>query len=298
MELGHVTVSDGRRVDTYVGGDPHGPAVLVQHGMPQSRLVATHLEDAARAAGVRLLALSRPGFGHSSPATPSLSSRGRDALEVADALGAETFAVLGISFGGPFAAATAAVDRDRVTALGICVGIGPWRVLDADDPELAAELELLELDDQGRTDEAIEAYRQLMAGVFDDLLAKETNEELMVALDALISPDGLRDVDLEDFPPQWRDRFARDVREALTTYDGMALDNITAGREWDIDLTAIRQPTHLWYAADDHLVPIEHARWWHAQIPHAQLTIRPDTGHGGAYFVHGEEMLRTLTAGL
>jgi hypothetical protein len=43
-------------------------------------------------------------------------------------------------------------------------------------------------------------------------------------------------------------------------------------------------------------VPIEHARWWHAQIPHAQLTIRPDTGHGGAYFVHGEEMLRTLTA--
>lgn len=59
-------MSDGRRVDTYVGGDPDGSAVLVQHGMPQCRLVAAHVEDGAREAGVRLLALSRPGSGHSS----------------------------------------------------------------------------------------------------------------------------------------------------------------------------------------------------------------------------------------
>ena len=296
MELGQVTLSDGRRVDTYVGGDPHGPAVLLQHGMPQCRLAAAHVEDGARAAGVRLLALSRPGFGHSSPTAPSLASCGRDAIDVAAALGAETFAVLGISFGGPFAAATAAVDPVRVTALGICVGIGPWRILDADDPNLAAEMEILALDDQGRTDEAVDAYRTLMAGVFADIVDKQTDEELMVAFDALVSPDGPTDVDLSAFPPQWRDRFARDVREALTTYDGIAHDNIATGREWDIDLTAIRQPTYLWYGADDDLLPIEHARWWQAQIPHAQLTVRPGTSHGGAYFLHSADMFRTLTA--
>jgi pimeloyl-ACP methyl ester carboxylesterase len=297
MELGHLTLGDGRRVDTYVGGDPDGATVLVQHGMPQCRLVAAHLEDGARAAGVRLLALSRPGSGLSSWAEPSLASCGRDALEVASALGAETFAVLGISFGAPFAAATAARDPGRVTALGICVGIGPWRVLDADDPDLAAEIDILALDDQGRTAEAVDAYRDLMSGVFDDLLGKETDEELMVAFAALIGPDGTSAVDLEACPPMWRGRFARDVREALTTYDGIAHDNIAVGRDWDIDLTAIRQPTHLWYGADDDLLPIEHARWWQSQVPHAQPTIRPGTSHGGAYFVHGEEMLRTLTAG-
>ena len=291
-----MTLSDGRRVDTYTGGDPHGPAVLLQHGMPQCRLAATHVDDGARAAGVRLLALSRPGFGHSSPAAPGLASCGRDAVEVAAALGAETFAVLGISFGAPFAAATAAADPERVTALGICVGMGPWRILDADDPDLAAELEILALDDQGRTDEALDAYREFMAGVFADILGKETNEELMVAFDALATPDGTPAEDPGAFPPQWRDRFARDVREALTTYDGIAHDNIATGRDWDIDPTAIRQPTYLWYGADDHLLPIEHARWWQAQIPHAQLTIRPGTGHGGAYFVHSADMFRTLTA--
>lgn len=291
-----MTLSDGRRVDTYVGGDPNGPAVLVQHGMPQCRMVAAHVEDGACEAGVRLLALSRPGFGQSSWAEPSLASCGRDALEVAAALGADTFAVLGISFGGPFAAATAAADPERVTALGICVGIGPWRILDADDPDLAAELDILALDDQGRTDEAVDAYRELVAGVFDDLLAKETNEELMVAFDALVDPDSTPAVDLSSFPPEWRDRFARDIREALTTYDGIAHDNIAAGRDWDIDVTTIQQPTHLWYGADDDLLPIKHGRWWQAHTPHAQLNIRPETSHGGAYFVHSADMFRTLVA--
>lgn len=296
MELGHVTLSDGRRVDTYIGGDPNGPAVLVQHGMPQSRQVAAHLEASAVEVGVRLLALSRPGVGHSSWAEPSLASCGRDALEVASALGAQTFSVLGISFGGPFAAATAAADLERVTALGICVGIGPWRILDADDPDLAAELDILALDDEGRTGQAVEAYRDLMAGFFDEMLARESDEELMVAFDAMVSPDGKRDVDWDAFPPGWRERFARDVREALTTYDGMAHDNLAAGREWDFDVKAIRQPTFLWYGADDDLLPITHGHWWKEQLPHAQLTVRPGTGHGGAYFIHGAEMLRTLTA--
>ncbi|NPD04861.1 alpha/beta fold hydrolase [Nocardioides sp. zg-1308] len=132
--------------------------------------MAAHLEDGACEAGV--LALSRPRFGRSSWSEPSLASRSRDALEVAAALGVDTFAVLGISFGGPFAAATAAADPERVTAPGNCVGIGPWRVLDADAPDLAAELDILALDDQGRTDEDAAAYPELMAGAFDDMLPR------------------------------------------------------------------------------------------------------------------------------
>jgi pimeloyl-ACP methyl ester carboxylesterase len=296
MQLGHVTLSDGRRVDTYTGGNPDGPAVLLQHGMPQCRLAAAHVEGGAAEAGVRLLALSRPGFGQSTIAPPNLAACGHDAVEVAAALGAETFAVLGISFGAPFAAATALADPERVTALGICVGMGPWRILDIDDPDLAPELDILALDDQGRTDEALAAYRELMAAVFADILGHETNEELMSAFDALATPDGAPPEDPSTFPPEWRDRFARDIREALTTYDGIAHDNIATGRAWDIDPTTIRQPTHLWYGAEDHLLPIEHGRWWRTQIPHAELTIRPGTGHGGTYFVHSADMFRTLTS--
>jgi pimeloyl-ACP methyl ester carboxylesterase len=116
-----------------------------------------------------------------------------------------------------------------------------------------------------------------------------------MAFDALVTSDGTPAEDPSGFPPQWRDRFARDLREALTTYDGIAHDNIATGRTWDFDPTTIRQPTYLWYGADDHMLSIGHARWWQAQIPHAQLTIWPGTGHFGAVLLHSADMLRTLT---
>lgn len=298
MDLGHVTLRDGRRVDTCTGGDPTGPAVLLQHGMPGSRLTAVHADEAARECGVRLLSLSRPGFGRSSPSPPSLAGCGRDAVEVAAALDADEFAVLGISFGAPFAAATAVMAGDRVTALGIVVGMGPWRELEPmDDPELAKEREILELDDKGRTEEALTAYRGLAATWFDDLRRKESDEELMQAFDAMTSPDdGTPGEDLEDLGPEMRIRFARDIRESLTSYDGIGHDNIAAGRTWDIDLTTVRQPTFLWYGELDRLLSIDHAHWWQTQIPHAQLTIREGRGHGGAFLRHWADMFRELTA--
>ena len=81
--------------------------------------------------------------------------------------------MLGISSGAPFAAATTAVSADRVTALGIVVGVGPWRELEPmDDLDLAREREILDLVDKGRMEEALLAYRGLAAGWYDDLLAK------------------------------------------------------------------------------------------------------------------------------
>jgi pimeloyl-ACP methyl ester carboxylesterase len=48
-------------------GDPAGAPVLYLHGTPDSRL-ARHPDDGlAAAAGVRLLAIDRPGYGGSSP---------------------------------------------------------------------------------------------------------------------------------------------------------------------------------------------------------------------------------------
>ena len=90
-----------------------------------------------------------------------------------------------------------------------------------------------------------------------------------------------------------RARFARDIRESLTTYDGIAHDNVAAGRRWDFDATAIRQPTFLWYGELDSL--INHAHWWQQQIPRARLTIRKGSGHGSSYLLHWADMFRSLT---
>lgn len=296
MQLDHVVLHDGRRVDTAQCGDAHGAPVLLQHGLPGSRLTAAHAEEAARGCGVRLVSLSRPGFGRSDPAPPSLAARGRDALEVATGLGLDRFAVLGVSGGAPAAAATAVVGGDRVTALGIAVGIGPWNELEpADHPGLAAERAIIAAYDAGREEDALDDYRRLAAGWFDDMLRRESDEELMDVFDALTAgEDGQGGEDLAYMTPAMRRRFAQDLREALTTYDGIALDNLTVGRPWDVDVRSVRQPTSLWYGDRDRLVPDVHLGWWRQQLPHARVTVREGSGHGGAYLPHWDEMLRDL----
>ena len=296
MQLAHVTLRDGRRVDTAQGGEVDGFPVLLQHGLPGSRLTAAHAEEAASGCGVRLVSLSRPGFGHSTPATPSLAERGRDALEIADALGIDRFAVLGTSGGAPAAAATAVVGGDRVTALGIAVGIGPWNELEpADDPGLAPERDIIATYDRGETEEALEAYRRLSATWFDDMLSSESDEQLMAVFDTLVADeDGEPDEDLSYMTPQMRRRFAQDLREALVTYDGIALDNLTVGRPWDVEVSSITQPTFLWFGDRDRLVSDVHPRWWQEQVPHARITLREGKGHGSAYLEHWDDMLRDL----
>ena len=296
MELGQVILRDGRRVDTFTGGDPDGPAVLLQHGMPGSRLTAAFADEAALRSGVRVLSLSRPGFGGSSSAPPGLALRGRDALEVATELGVEEFAVLGISFGGPFAAATATAGRGRVAALGIVAGVGPWRELD-DFPE---ERQIMELDDEGRHEEALAAYRTLAGTWFDGLRATKTDEELLQAMDAVAgataTDDGSPDPDAELMQnPEIRRLLARDIRESLTTVEGVCLDNISAGRVWDVDVETIRKPTFLWYGELDHALT-RHGNWWKSRIAHAHLTIRPGCGHLGSILQNWPDMLRALTA--
>jgi pimeloyl-ACP methyl ester carboxylesterase len=301
MELSHVVLDDGRRVDVATAGDPDGAPVLLQHGLPQSRLVAAHADDDARACGVRLLSLSRPGFGGSSRANPSLAERGDDAVEVAARLGADRFAVLGISFGGPAAAATAVRGGERVSALGLAVAMGPWLVIDddEDDPELAEDRRIISrFVADGDLDAAMAAYHGMGHTAFDDLLTHQDDEALMQAFDTLGQAEDEPPEDVSWMTPEMRRRFARDIRESLTTYDGLALDNITAGREWDIDPQAIRQPTFLWYGDADTLLSIDHAHWWKAQVPHARLTIHEGQGHGDAYLTRWPEMLDELAATL
>ena len=111
--------ADGRVLEGWVGGDPEGPLVAVLHGCPDTRHVAMTGDAAARAVGVRLLCVNRPGYGRSTTHASTHGSVADDLAGVASELGHERLAVLGMSVGGAYAVATAARHPDRVTALGL-----------------------------------------------------------------------------------------------------------------------------------------------------------------------------------
>ena len=62
-----VTLPDGRVAQLWQGGTPAGPVVFFLHGCPDTRRAAFSGAEAARRAGVRLVAVNRPGYGRSEP---------------------------------------------------------------------------------------------------------------------------------------------------------------------------------------------------------------------------------------
>lgn len=282
-----VPVAADRVLETWEGGEPDGVPVVFHHGTPSGRLQAVLGEEAARRQGVRLVSFSRPGYGRSTDTAPSLASVGADTLHVADALSLESFAVLGVSGGGPYALATALADPGRVRAVGLAAAVGPWRLIDqadANDPDR----KILALADRGDVAGALEGFRRQGAVAFDRML--RLPDDAMIEEFFAGAPAG----DLGWLDAATKRLWAADMRDALQTYDGYARDNVAWGAAWDIDVTAVAVPTWIWQGDRDRMVPPPHGRWLAERIPGATLVVRPGKGHGGSVFEHWDDMLATL----
>jgi pimeloyl-ACP methyl ester carboxylesterase len=62
-EDGTLLLGDGRRLGYAWYGQPDGEPVFYFHGHPGSRLEARFARQAAAGAGLRVIALDRPGYG-------------------------------------------------------------------------------------------------------------------------------------------------------------------------------------------------------------------------------------------
>ncbi|WP_323096938.1 alpha/beta hydrolase [Intrasporangium sp. YIM S08009] len=263
--LRRLVLADGRRVDTWEGGDPSGRPVLHCHGTPGGRLQAALGDGAARRVGVRLVAASRPGYGGTTDTATTLTSVARDTVEVADLLGLEDIAVLGVSGGGPYALAVAAVAPDRVVAVGVVAGVGPLAELE----RASVDAEVAEHVRAGRVEDAVTRQDHLVGDGHGHRLGTFVAPEL-----------------LEPWTPTGR--------PGVPAYRGAARDALAVGPGWDLDLAAVRAPVHLWYGDRDRAVPLAHGRWLHEHLPTSRLVVREGAGHLGTLVPHWAEVLATL----
>jgi pimeloyl-ACP methyl ester carboxylesterase len=120
-----VSRGGGSAIAVEVAGPPGGRPVLVCHGLADARLSVRLFEPAARELGLRLVAPDRPGTGRTGPrGLGRLADWAEDAALVLDAAAAGPAALLGISAGGPFAAACAARLGGRVHSLTLIAPLG------------------------------------------------------------------------------------------------------------------------------------------------------------------------------
>jgi len=123
-----IKLKDGRTLGYGEWGDPAGTALFYFHGYPGSRYEAALADEAGTRHGIRLIALDRPGMGLSSPQLGRrLLDWPEDVLAAAAALEIDRFAVVGMSGGGPYAAACAYKIPDRLTTCAIVAGLSPLK---------------------------------------------------------------------------------------------------------------------------------------------------------------------------
>ena len=272
-----VRVPDGRSIALEEYGDPAGPVVLYFHGWPASRLEAGLIPDLA----VRMLALDRPGYGRSTPMPGrTLLDWAADVDYVTTRLGIEQFHVVGLSGGGPYAAACAYALPGRVLSLSLVSPVPPPESVPHNTPGIGLLFRL------GR-------HPRLAHRLF--AMARPLLRRRLITPRTIVGgglPEADRDVltrpMLSGLGRAWREGFRRGVHGALS-------DAQIYSRPWGFDLAGIKVPTSLWCGGKDSLVPVTTLTPY-ATIPGINWTLLPEEGHYSLAIRHANAIVTELTS--
>ena len=279
-----IELSDGRRLGYAEFGDPGGAPVIYFHGWPGARVEGRLGDEAARVSGVRLIAIDRPGMGLST----FQPSRGfvdwpDDVVEVAATLGLDRFAVLGISGGGPYAAACAWKLADRLTSAGIVSSLAPFDV-----PGAIASM--------GRRNrltfqlvQHLSVLRRIVMARAAWSVSRRPERILESGVTAAEDRQYLN-------RPNVRKILGQSLCEAFRAGSrGPAWEMGLYTRPWRFRLEEIRAPVHLWHGEQDVNAPISMGRYLAKSIPGCRATFYPGEAH--LHFVDRlPEILAALSA--
>ncbi len=283
---GNIAVGDDRQLGFAEFGDPQGRAVFWLHGTPGARRqIPTEARVFAEDDNIRLIGIDRPGIGSSTPFQyDTVVAFADDLRTVADTLGVDKMAVVGLSGGGPYTLGCAAAMPDRVVTVGVLGGVAPTRGADAIGGGVVAlgpyVAPLLE-----RVGWPI----RLAAVAF--IWAVRPFAEPALYLYARISPEGDRRLLVRpEFKAMFLDDLLNGSRKQLAA---PFADVVVFSRDWGFRLEQVKVPVNWWHGDRDHIVPYAHGEHVVARLPDAQLHRIPGESHM-AGLGRAEEILRTI----
>jgi pimeloyl-ACP methyl ester carboxylesterase len=263
-----VKTSDGRVLALCEWGDPTGMPLFYLHGTPGGRLLRSAGGEYERH-GIRAITYDRPGYGRSTRQPGRLvRDAAADVRVIADRLGIDRFAVVGVSSGGPHALAVAAGLPDRVTRCATLKGLGPRDAPDLDFFD-------------GMSPEELSEWRTVALG-------EEYNDRQFYR-DTLAFVDSIKA--MTDLPAHIRDMVVQGFSDAITPGPGGLFDDYGAvSQPWGFALETISCPVTIMVAEDDTSVPPAHGAWLADHLPAAQVISVPG-GHLGPHEQQEEQIL-------
>lgn len=263
-----VSTHDGRRIAVQITGPDDGLPVLLGHSAPGSRRFDPD-PRASAAAGVRLIAPDRPGYGASEQlpdgTAPTIPVFADDCAAVLDHLGVRTAATVGWSAGGRVVMALAARRPDLVRSVALIGTPAPDEEVAWIGPEEKQMIAALSADPAS----ALRTLEQMLAPMTSDPSAALGMLGATPVDEATLADGDLRSA-LESM-----------LTEAFVQGPaGLAADLMSyTMAPWGFDPRAVGAPVRCWYGEADPVVSPEHGRWWADQVADGTLTAVPAAGH-------------------
>lgn len=269
----HVPGPDDRTIEVLAGGADDGFCLLFHGGSPSAVAEWPALDDAARAAGLRVVTYSRPGYGASTPRAVAgvYADDVVESVAVLDHLAVDEFVTAGWSGGGPRALVCAALLPERCRAAATIAGVAPH---DADGLDWFA----------GMADENHAEYHAAEQG--HDVYGVFLQQNVLPVL--LASPEELADgmgglvtsVDKAFLDAPFCDWLSRTFNHAAAQgVVGIRDDGLAAVAPWGFALADILVPVAVWQGRQDAMVPYAHGEWLAEHVPTAQKHLFEDEGH-------------------
>jgi pimeloyl-ACP methyl ester carboxylesterase len=254
-----LTLSDGRRLSWCETGHRHGFPLIYFHSQAGSRLEAELLHDAALAAGIRVIAVDRPGIGCSD----FKKMRGHsdfvpDVVALLDHLNIDSAGLMGWDGGAAFALAFSHGHPDKTAFVTLLAPV-------ASRPPGHKRSGLRAL--SAAVSVFVYARHRLRGSRIEQCMSR-LRESLCYA-------------DRKQFDnPSVYGLLVRDAAEAVRQGGrGVAQDSMLSLADWDFDPALITTPVDVWRGGADTLSAVCHARLLQETLPNVSSHSIPGQGH-------------------
>jgi len=280
---------DGSRIAYEEYGNPSGPPVFFFHGWPASRLQGGSCAQAAEELGVRIISPDRPGVGRSTyRANRQLLDWPPVLRALADHLGIETFRIMALSGGAPYALASAWAVPDRIPAIAVVSGAPPLPP-GTDQAALFSVYRWL-----------LQIHRKrpsLIHTIFRVARPIVTIRPPGCLRDWMLKMTSRADAEVLARPEVFNRKF-EGYREAWRgSASGVVTDAEIYARDWGFPLAGVRVPVRLWHGKDDRNFSWKLAEQVAGQLPNCTAHFVEGEGHYSLGIRHWKEILQDLIAG-
>ncbi len=268
-------LGDGRQLSYAEYGAPDGIPVLYFHALNASRLELLIHADRLRELGVRLIAVDRPGYGHSSfVERRDYREFVPDVRALLDELRLDAVHVLSASAGSAHALHMAWALPERIRSVQCTAVVPPIdHILASDSPSTL----------NGMLNQFFRVVPSLLRPAMELALFGQTVESLLNSMTAARGNNAfsLAEADIAYITtPEHLPYFVASTMESL--HQGpraWALESVLINQPWSIDLSEVRVPVHLWHGTHDGLVPMDMVDSFRRALPDAELTVLEGDTH-------------------